>query len=285
MYRENYRRKIIVIIVAVISFIAIVSLIYIYARQTNQYDTWLRVSNLSDYTNKTEENKSSIDYMEYDLHKTVSMNSDDEVNTDSVSDFIVRNGSFQEAKDESGIYTVEFIADSESLKQSYAIFYQWIDSTDPKVTNELSDQMQHWRTAVSCLPTNKLIYGSFDCTDMQSNLSNTTGPTITISNWGIKDSIGNQLSGQVEFYEQYFIEYQILGEYLSRNNIDRLSVSASIVGQPKREVVKGNYMKFDVQVEEETYAVSIDYNNDRLVKIVSNKSGKSIQRDSSSSSA
>ena len=251
---------------------------YLYFTQSNQYDSWLRVSNLSDYTSKTNKNKDAIDYMEYDLHKTVLMNLRGDLKTNGVKDFVVREGTFSEESDGNGIYTVEFITDSETLKQSYAIFYQWVDSTDEEVVSNLSSEMQHWRTAVNCLPESKLIYDDFHCVDMNTELSNNTGPTISISNWGIEDSVGNSLSSQIEIYEQYFIEYQILGDYLSNNDIDRLNIAAAIVDQPRREVVNGNTLEFTIEIDSTSYIVKVDYDKNRLIQISKPKSGLVVER-------
>lgn len=275
------QKKLVIIAAILILPIVVLSVFYWAAQQANTYDSWLKVSNLSDYTQKTSLNKKAIDYMEYDLHQTVSMNTEGNIDSNSIDDFMVREGTFSEESDDLGIHTVEFIVDSESIKQSYGIFYQWVDSSDPTVIEDKSSHMQHWRTAVNCLPSDKLIYPAFNCIDMSAELSGDSSPSIAVLNWGTEDSLGNQVSSQLEFHEQYFIEYQILGEYISRHKLNDQRIPASIVGQPKREVVEGNTLTFTLQVYGDTYTVSIDYTNDRLIRIVSDETGEVIERSAS----
>ena len=116
---------------------------------------------------------------------------------------------------------------------------------------------------------------------MSAELSGDSSPSIAVLNWGTEDSLGNQVSSQLEFHEQYYIEYQILGEYISRHKLNDQRIPASIVGQPKREVVEGNTLTFTIQVYGDTYTVSIDYTNDRLIRIVSNETGEVIERSAS----
>jgi hypothetical protein len=134
----------------------------------------LRIKNLSTYTQGKPSNKNTVNYIEHAIFTTVNLNLDTPIQNKSIEDVLIRDGSFsQEYNNEKTIHTIKFIIDSESLKQSYDVSYQWADN------DRYSLDLDEWGTTVRCLPKDKLIYKDFNCKDMFSEMSTTADdPTL-----------------------------------------------------------------------------------------------------------
>lgn len=146
--------------------IILISIIYIFMMNNNgnRYGDQLTIANLDEYTKDKPTDKDAIDHIQFALLQTINSNLNKPVGNNSIDDILIRSGSFKQSKEEkTGIHSVEFIVDSESLKQSYMITYQWAD-------NENVD-LPEWGTAVKCLPEDKIIYKDFKCKDMFKEMS------------------------------------------------------------------------------------------------------------------
>lgn len=136
------------------------------------YKDGLEIANLSDYTNGKPSSKDSLEYIKYDLLRTVNKNVDNPVDSNSIKDVLIRDNTFSQIYDDDiDVYTVEFIVDIESISQSYDVSYQW-SSTGKK------DNLTEWGTVVKCLPKEKLVYGNFNCKDMFTELDNPVDPIL-----------------------------------------------------------------------------------------------------------
>lgn len=154
----NLKTIIIFAIVVFLAIVAVVSVLYINSNQRNGY---LKISNLGDYTKGKPTNPNTVRYIEEQLYKTVNMNLEKPVKSNSVKDVLIRYDTFrQDFNDQEQYYTVDFIVDISSLKQSYEIKYSW-SSNNSSANNNIDER----GTAVLCLPKNMLYYGDFKCKD------------------------------------------------------------------------------------------------------------------------
>lgn len=162
-------KKTIAIAVSLILLFIVVPIVYWFiSSQKNPEGDSLKIKNLSSYTQGKPFNKDVLNYIEHNLFTTVNLNQKTPVKDKSVEDVLVREGSFSQDVDETtGIHTVKFIVDIESLKQSYDVSYQWSDR------NKYSTDLDEWGTLVRCLPVDKLIYGDFKCRDMFTDMAKT----------------------------------------------------------------------------------------------------------------
>ena len=125
-------KKLITTISIFVSIVLLLSGVFIIYTLRNPYGQGVSIRNLSNYTDLNSSNKDSIDIIKNNLYEQISRNiypsSYDKVK--NISDAIVRNDSFtQEYNKDSKIYSVEFIVDIESVKQSYLVNYQWSDDS------------------------------------------------------------------------------------------------------------------------------------------------------------
>ncbi len=159
------RKKVIIAIVLFILVVCIIAITSNIKSSENRYGDHLEIANLDQYTKGAPSNKDSLDYIKYDLLRTVNKNVKEPVQNDSIKDILIRDNSFKQEKDEdTKVYTVSFIVDIKSLKQSYNVSYQWSESGK-------KDNLNEWGTTVKCLPKDQLVYGDFNCKDMFTELS------------------------------------------------------------------------------------------------------------------
>ena len=271
-------KKLITTISIFVSIVLLLSGVFIIYTLRNPYGQGVSIRNLSNYTDLNSSNKDSIDIIKNNLYEQVSRNiypsSYDKVK--NISDAIVRNDSFtQEYNKDSKIYSVEFIVDIESVKQSYLVNYQW---SDDSISNIESD-IDQYGNLVSCLPVDQLIYDDFNCQDLGSDMRDDISPYIDIDWSSYSDQYGNSLSSQLLPTESQYIEEQIIGDYDNNNKLKRINNTAS-AKDVLREVNSGNYLLFIVDVNNTMYSVKITYDADRSIEIINNKSNT---RSSSSS--
>lgn len=139
--------------------------ILMYKGQKNIFGDEVAISNLEDITlgRQKPTSKEVIDAVQSELLDTINLNSRQTIIGSDVKDAIIRGDTYNQSYDENtGIYTVSFIVDIESLGQSFAGNYQW-----EKGTKSL-EKIDEWGINIRCLPKEKLIYEDFQCKDMFS---------------------------------------------------------------------------------------------------------------------
>jgi len=172
-FNNTSKGKLIIIGSIMLVILIIATVIYAFMQQRSEYDEGLNIANLSEYTRGKPNDKKTLDYIKYDLHRVVSMNSKNPVENNSIKDILVRKDSFSQTYNgETRVHNVEFIVDSSSLKQSYDISYQWMGDTS------IESALDEWGTVVKCLPIEDLIYGDFSCKDMFTELANQEDPIM-----------------------------------------------------------------------------------------------------------
>ena len=161
---QNIRSKKKVIIISVIAILSIIALIvYASIMSTRPKDDYLNISNLDTYTNGKPSDRDTLNYIKETLFKTVNLNTNPPVTSNSVDDVMIREGTFsQEANGDESLYKITFIVDIESLKQSYSVAYSWSMDDDDRFNHDQDER----GVSVLCLPVDKLIYGDFDCKDL-----------------------------------------------------------------------------------------------------------------------
>lgn len=165
----NPKKRLFIIVISFVLLVVGVSAFYwfINGRGNPEGDS-LIIKNLGTYTQGKPSNKDTLNYIEHALFTTVNLNTNPPVKDKSVEDVMVRDGSFSQSYDkEKSIHTVKFIVDSESLRQSYDVSYQWSDRS------KYSPDLDEWGTTVRCLPKDKVRYKDFTCRDMFSEMATT----------------------------------------------------------------------------------------------------------------
>jgi len=168
MQNDQAKRVFIIALTAFIGLLIIAAAIYLYVTSKNQYGDAIKIQNLGSYTAGKPVNKERVDFVQHDLFNTVNKNLDKPVKGSSVKDALVRDGTFSQTyNDKVDVYTVKFIVDIASLKQSYDVSYQWVESGDSY------QKLDEYGTGVRCLPKDKLKFGDFNCKDMFTQLQPT----------------------------------------------------------------------------------------------------------------
>lgn len=160
---------IIVTFVVVIISVSIASIIFsnpYFGKQTN-------ISNLSSYTKGKASDKDTVERIKYNLYNTISQNVDQSINAAKISDIKIRDNTFsQKYSEETQSYSVYFIVDSETLKQTYQVAYEWSENPN--------QQLDEWGIYVKCPTTDQLIYDEFDCRDMFIDMIGTNDPNAQL---------------------------------------------------------------------------------------------------------
>lgn len=160
-----YDRKRVVIFIGVT--VAVLSLIILFITilsgvfSKNPYGDSVTISNYGQkIKNLPKDYENLITSMLYDM---VRHNSSENIKLTTIGNAVIRSGSdTQEASN--GRVTGLFIVDLESIKQSYRVQYEF--SIDPN-----NDTISGYPLLVSCLEKDELIYGNFDCKEVNSDLS------------------------------------------------------------------------------------------------------------------
>lgn len=156
---NNKKLRPLFIIVGVVLLVAAV-FYAIYINTMNPYGDSLDISNLDEYTAGKPTNDDRVNLIKHNLYDAVQFNSKDKIANNSIKDIVIREGSFSQDYDDSiKVYTVNFIVDIESKKQSYKVSYQWTDIPEAK------EYVDEYGTQVTCLPVDELKYGDFKCVD------------------------------------------------------------------------------------------------------------------------
>jgi hypothetical protein len=114
--------------------------------------SYLAIVNLSEYTDGRPTNDEEVKNLEESLFATV--NKYKRIRSNGVKDFRVREGTFEQ-RDEDDYHLVEFLIDSESLRQSYAVSYQWGNQ----------NKFEQYVGMIVCVQPSRVIYPEFNCKD------------------------------------------------------------------------------------------------------------------------
>lgn len=153
----------IIISSVVIIFLIVLALLFLLI-PGNQYGNGISVNNYDKYVpNLPTDRRDSINTALYKIAKDNSNGKD--IN---IKDATIRIDSVSYSYNKTtNINSGSFIVDMPSVKQSYLISYEW--SSDENNVN-----LSGYSAAAACLPTNKLIYGNFNCKDSFLNSKNST---------------------------------------------------------------------------------------------------------------
>ena len=163
--QQQYGIKRIIILVLVVFTITsvVISLFAYFATQKSEYaGEELQIANLGDFTRGKPSNKQTVDYIKHSLYLIVNKNSKSPIDSNSINDIFVREGSFRQAFKDTGVHDVKLIVDIASIKQSYRLSYQWVDNVENK------DNRDQYGTMASCLSKEELKYGEFNCKNLLS---------------------------------------------------------------------------------------------------------------------
>jgi len=166
MPQDPSKKRLITIWVIVgIILIGLIALIAFLARDTgkNQYGERIRIQNYDSVVRNI--SPDMRDSMEAYLYNIVTKNSAEDFDATTVKDAYIREASAtQNYVQRDRLYNGGFIVDMESIKQSYQVQYSYsIDGDGTKMGGS--------PVVISCLPTDKLKYGEFKCTDFVSEES------------------------------------------------------------------------------------------------------------------
>jgi len=162
--QSTIKRRIIISVVLFVVTIVIVSIFsYITTQKSTHANEELQIANLNDFTNGKPTNKTVTDYIKHSLYLIVNRNSESPVATNSVKDILVRQGSFSQTYNaEKDVHNVTMLVDSESLKQSYRLSYQW--NNEP----ENRDNLDQYGTMATCPTKEESKYSNFTCISLLS---------------------------------------------------------------------------------------------------------------------
>lgn len=133
----------------IIGVLTLVVLLIMYAFGRPDY---LKIANLAEYTEGRPTSVEEVRRIEENLY--VMVNKYKRVRSNGVKDFMVRDGTFEQ-RDEDDYHIVKFLIDSESLRQSYAVSYQWGNR----------DKFEQYVGMIFCVPEEDVIYDDFACRD------------------------------------------------------------------------------------------------------------------------
>ena len=178
------RKKIVVIIVAILVLIGLITLVIstLIPKNNNTYGDEVTIKNYTEkIKNLTDDRRDS---MFAALYKIVELNKKEGAQTPDINDAVIRKDSdSQKYNAEKDIYEGYFIVDIKSISQSYRIQYTYSSDND-------NQEVGGYPVTATCLPVNQLIYGDFNCKD-----------TIQIESAGI-DPI-------IQYLPQSTLSYQI----------------------------------------------------------------------------
>ncbi len=133
---------------------------WIHVSLKNPYGDELIVANLGKYTSGKPVDKNSVLQMQHNLFVTANLNNQKRLKNNSVKDIFIREGTFSQIHDtQKDLHSVHFIVDSNTLKQSYRVAYQWV-SNQKNIKN-----LKEYGSGVTCTSLDLLVYENFDCVD------------------------------------------------------------------------------------------------------------------------
>ena len=162
MQNFNGKQKLAIIISVILGIILITVMIIVALNRTNknQFGEYITIQN---YNQKVKNVSSGVkDAIQTSLYKIVKKNSADTFNVSTVGDATIRESSDSQKYDAPKlVYSGNFIVDIASIKQSYQVQYSYSSSNTIDVGGN--------PVVLSCLSTDKLKYGDFNCKDAFSN--------------------------------------------------------------------------------------------------------------------
>ncbi|MFZ2125129.1 MAG: hypothetical protein WA087_01245 [Candidatus Saccharimonadales bacterium] len=191
------KKQKIVILSAGFIFVALIALLFL-IRTPNKYGEGVSINNYDKYiSNLPTDRRDSINSTLYKIIKSNSDSDSDSDSTASVKDATIRDGSSVDTYNKStDINSGSFIVDMESIQQSYLISYEWSST-------ENNSNLSGYTAVATCLPTDKLIYGDFNCKDDFINSTSNTN----------RDPI-------LKYLPQSTFNYNITGEINNDNKVD-----------------------------------------------------------------
>ena len=173
---ENYnkdRKKFIAIVACIIIVPTIIAIIaFIVYKITNTLPR-IRITNISEYSKQYKIDSETVASIENSLYNVTALNNE-KVDTNKTT-AIVRADSFTyKHNDSTNMNSATFIADIESLRQSYRVNYEWSDKNSELIT------MSEFGTISMCLNKDELIYEDFNCQDTQTIQAGTNDPIVKL---------------------------------------------------------------------------------------------------------
>lgn len=162
MQNFSRKQKLTILVGIVVAIVLIVVMIIAALNQTNknQFGEYITIQN---YDQKVKNVSSGVkDAIQTSLYKIVKKNSADTFNASTVGDATIRESSDSQKYEASKlVYSGNFIVDIASIKQSYQAQYSYSATNTIDVGGN--------PVVLSCLSTDKLKYGDFNCKDSFSN--------------------------------------------------------------------------------------------------------------------
>lgn len=145
---------------------------FVLGSRQNPYGDSVSIININQYTQGKKTNRDTLQFIQHSLYKTITLNTPD-ATANQLNDIAIREGTFsQNYNKDTKLNSVNFIVDIPSLRQSYDISYQWVDSGGNKRS------IDEYGTVVKCLNKDRVIYKDFQCKDMFSETKKYADPII-----------------------------------------------------------------------------------------------------------
>ncbi len=173
---ENYnkdRKKFIITVLSIIIIPIIIAITaYIIFKIANALPR-IKITNINEYSKQYNINSETVAEIENSLYNVTALNSEN-IDTNKNTAIIRSNSFTYEHHDDTNMNSITFIADIESLRQSYRVNYEWPDKNSDLMT------ISEFGTISLCLEKNELIYDDFNCKDVQTTQAGTNDPIIKI---------------------------------------------------------------------------------------------------------
>lgn len=153
-------RRIVLLVVGALALCLLLGFLLLRPKKaTNPYTDYVEIANLDRFTRWQKKDDATLYVVQHMLFNTINYNTHPPISTGQVTDALVRDNTFNQSFDkETEIYTVSFVVDIASLQQSYNIQYQWAQQGS-------GADLDEYGTLISCLDTDRLVYGAFNCRD------------------------------------------------------------------------------------------------------------------------
>ena len=183
------------IISAVLIFIIITAIILSTIFSNPYLGKQTNIANLSEYTRGLKSDKETVERIKYNLYEAITRNTPN-IDATKLSDVLIRDKTFsQDYNEETKVFSVKYIVDIDSIKQTYRIAYEW--------SEDKNAQLNEWGTYVKCPTKEQLKYADFNCNDMFTEMYGTNDPIIEVlPHYGtLYDIIPNTSNGILENIE------------------------------------------------------------------------------------
>ena len=150
----NVNRRIVIMLAGVIIMAFVGFIIYNTVRRPVA-GGYIRIANIREFTRGKPTNRLALAVVEHGLYMKI--NSFTAVQSNSVKDMKVREGTFEQIND-NGYHRVSMLVDSESLRMSFRFFYQWGDEA----------RFEQYGGVIFCVLLEEVIFEDFKCDDMST---------------------------------------------------------------------------------------------------------------------